>query len=629
MSKRSSMRSKENPPDATPIPEEKSASQKNPYVFTRAFARLLGLDQEQAVTGYLAATSPGEPNPALSKTAAPPKANAPSGSSRGPITQNAVESRKATEIPNPSVKHPPGRVTESAPARGVWDPPTSLPKVNAPSDSSTGRPIAPKRVKTRKATEIPNSLSVKLPLGDAPNQLRVAESAPAQGESGRTTSMPKANLRPITQDGIEAKIPKVAETPNSSNVKRPLGAAQNQARVAESAPAQGESGLATSLPKANLPPDSSTGRPITPDGVEVEIPKVAEIPSPADMKRPLGAAQNQARVAESAPVQGESGPTTGLPKATVASGSSTGRPVTQNRVEIRKVVEVPNPNIKLPAGGVTESEPAPAESSRGTGLPKANAPSDSSTGRPILQNRVEIRKVVEVPNPNIKFPAGPGTESGLPQGDKNLATSLPNASAPSDSSLGRPITQDGVEIRKLPGVPRPANMKLRPGSQIQERLAILLLVVALGVAVWGFFTRELDTRVLHPVPSDSNSSASFAPGDSVPSSDAHETGAVSAASRGTGSFVVDIKARKNVWVLIRADGKKLTEEKLTGGAEKSIRATNQVVVKTGNPGALDFEFNGRKLPVQGTSGEVLTLEFGPSGLEVIISQPPTRIKPGK
>ena len=564
MSKRSSMRSKENPPDATPIPEEKSASQKNPYVFTRAFARLLGLDQEQAVTGYLAATSPGEPNPALSKTAAPPKANAPSGSSRGPITQNAVESRKATEIPNPSVKHPPGRVTESAPARGVWDPPTSLPKVNAPSDSSTGRPIAPKRVKTRKATEIPNSLSVKLPLGDAPNQLRVAESAPAQGESGRTTSMPKANLRPITQDGIEAKIPKVAETPNSSNVKRPLGAAQNQARVAESAP-----------------------------------------------------------------VQGESGPTTGLPKATVASGSSTGRPVTQNRVEIRKVVEVPNPNIKLPAGGGTESEPALAESSRGTGLPKANAPSDSSTGRPILQNRVEIRKVVEVPNPNIKFPAGPGTESGLPQGDKNLATTLPNASAPSDSSLGRPITQDGVEIRKLPGVPRPANMKLRPGSQIQERLAILLLVVALGVAVWGFFTRELDTRVLHPVPSDSNSSASFAPGDSVPSSDAHETGAVSAASRGTGSFVVDIKARKNVWVLIRADGKKLTEEKLTGGAEKSIRATNQVVVKTGNPGALDFEFNGRKLPVQGTSGEVLTLEFGPSGLEVIISQPPTRIKPGK
>jgi len=92
--------------------------------------------------------------------------------------------------------------------------------------------------------------------------------------------------------------------------------------------------------------------------------------------------------------------------------------------------------------------------------------------------------------------------------------------------------------------------------------------------------------------------------------------------------MVHIKARKNVWVLIRADGRMLTEETLVSGAEKSVMAAKQVIVKTANASALDFEFNGQRLPSQGARGEFKTLEFGPSGLEVVISNPPTRIKPG-
>jgi Domain of unknown function (DUF4115) len=910
MAKRSSVRSKENSPDLTPIPEHKSGSKKKPYIFTRAFARLLNLDQEQAVAGYLASTRPGEPNPTLPEPAAPPPASAPSDSNPGrpiipkgvevrkletpnpniklppgrvtestpgksdraaillnpnapsnpsarPITPNGVHIRKVTGISkSPNTKSPSGRVTESAPARGESDA-ASIPEVNAPSDSGAGRPIAQKEPKSDKAMEMPSPANLTLLLlGAARARARVTESAPTQGEVGQASSLTKTNAasdssttRPITQDGIE--IHKGREIRSPANVKLPA-IPQIQAKVVESAPARGESGLASSLPKAKTASDSSINRPITPDGVEIR--KGTEIPSPANTKLPPSAqiqprvvepapaqveggracglpkaktasdktgqpitpdgveirkgtespsaastklppsaqiqarvvelpptegeggrtsslpktnaasdssiirpitpdgveirkgtespsatstklppsAQIQARVVESVPAQGEggqtstvpnsnapvdsnigrpiiqnrveirnfvevsnphinfpaeelaesapveeSGPASPVPNPNAPSDSSTGQPIIQNRVEIRKFVEVPNPNIKFRAGELAESVPV-EQSGRASPVPNANAPSESSTGQPIVQNRVEIRKFVEVPNPNIKFRAGESAESA-PVEESRRANAVPSANPPSDSSTGRPIIQNRVEIRKFVEVPNPniklaageltesapsqeessratnlpktnesstarastqervevrkvtipnlAKMKVPPGAQIQERLALLVLVVALAVAVWGFFTRGTDTRASYPVPPDSNSSASVASPDAqMPFSN---QASVSSASRGMASFVVGIKARKNVWVSIRADGKKLSEEKLTSGAEKSVTAANQVMVTTGNPSALDFEFNGKKLPIQATSGDVQTLEFGPSGLEVVVSQPSTRMKPGK
>jgi cytoskeleton protein RodZ len=210
--------------------------------------------------------------------------------------------------------------------------------------------------------------------------------------------------------------------------------------------------------------------------------------------------------------------------------------------------------------------------------------------------------------------------------------------------------------------------------------AMLLLVVALSFAIWGFYTREREpsTPVKHPVAPTTNSTGSTAPPANSPASDSQmpasegqagesqkppsevqtappevpadssphpaPTGSaspadslgltkaepessstkapVSAASLVTASFTVHLKARKDAWVSITADGRKLSEETLSGGAEKSIRAANQIIVRTGNAGALDLEFNGQKLPTQGTYGEVKTLEFGPSGLEVTVSNSP-------
>ena len=307
MAKRSSVRSKENSPDLTPIPEDKSGSKKKPYVFTRAFAHLLSLDQEHAVAGYLASTSPGEPNHTLPETAVPPKA--PTGSNTGrPIIPNGVEVRKA-ETPNPNIKLPSGRV-ESALTQGKSDRAAILSNPNAPADPRAGRPITTNGVDIRKVTAISKSPNTKSPPG------RVTESAPAHGKSD-PTRIPQVNALSDTSTGRPIARKKLnthrAQTPSPANLTLVLlGVARTRARVKESAPTQGEGGQASSLPKTNAASDSTTTRPITQD--EVEIRKGTEIPSLANMKLPPSA-QIQARVVESAPVQGEGGRASGLPKA--------------------------------------------------------------------------------------------------------------------------------------------------------------------------------------------------------------------------------------------------------------------------------------------------------------------------
>jgi hypothetical protein len=582
---RLSTRSKKNPPDVIPIAQEKSAPQKNPYVFTRAFARLFGVDQEQAVAGYLAATSPSVPNSTLPTTAALPSTHAPSDSSTGrPITENEVEIHEVPEIPNPSnMKLPPvgeieARVTKSAPARGESSRATRLPYAKAPSKSSTGLPVTQNGVEIRRATEIPNPSIMKFPpVGEI--QGWVTKSAPAQGERDRATKPPHAEIppesstgRPITEKGAE--IRSVTEISNPAIMKfPPVG--EIQGWVTKSVPAQGERDRATKLPQAEIPSESSTGRPITENGA-VKLPPVGE---------------TQARATRPAPVQGERDRASKLPLPEGSSQSSPGQPVIENGVEIRKATEIPNPsNIKLPpvaeiGAQVTESLPAQRESDRATGLSYAKAQSESSTWRPITENAVETRRITEISSPsNIKLP---------------------------------PVGEVQAQVRKS----GPAQGASKRSTQLTwETFAAFLLIVALAFAVWGFYTKEPDTREKHPVPPDSNSSASISPPASV---------AATKATKAPRSFEVGIIARKDVRVLIKADGRKLIEETLITGAEKSVRAANQVTVKTGNLGALDFEFNGQRLPSQGVYGEGKTLEFGPSGLEVIISNPLTTTKPGK
>ena len=78
--------------------------------------------------------------------------------------------------------------------------------------------------------------------------------------------------------------------------------------------------------------------------------------------------------------------------------------------------------------------------------------------------------------------------------------------------------------------------------------------------------------------------------------------------------MVLLKARQDSWVSITADGQQIMQDTLAASAEKSIEGRSQIVIKTGNLGALDISFNGKKLALQGRDNQVKTLTFDLNGL---------------
>jgi len=193
--------------------------------------------------------------------------------------------------------------------------------------------------------------------------------------------------------------------------------------------------------------------------------------------------------------------------------------------------------------------------------------------------------------------------------------------------------------------------------------AVTLLILALGFAAWGFYSRQsqkatptsavpattppeaASTPVAEtsPSPNDSAVATDAAAGQSqptVPPSTGSEPGSTPAANPlvsipeqapspdlRPGRFVVLIKAREDSWLSVSVDGEVSTQGTLTAPAEKSIRATKEITIKAGNIGALDFAFNGNKLPAQGDFGEVKTLTFDANGLRPSAPQPPEPTPP--
>jgi cytoskeleton protein RodZ len=182
--------------------------------------------------------------------------------------------------------------------------------------------------------------------------------------------------------------------------------------------------------------------------------------------------------------------------------------------------------------------------------------------------------------------------------------------------------------------------------------AVVLLVIALGFAAWGFYssqsTREstppaansanlspsatteqsppktkppesMDSSAATPKPTEKP--AATPPSESTPALSGRTTAPSSSSSQlksevpANAPLLVLIKAREDSWLSVSVDGEIVTRALLSAPAQKSVRAEKEIVIKAGNVGALDFEFNGKKLPSQGDYGEVKTLTFDAHGLQ--------------
>jgi cytoskeleton protein RodZ len=196
---------------------------------------------------------------------------------------------------------------------------------------------------------------------------------------------------------------------------------------------------------------------------------------------------------------------------------------------------------------------------------------------------------------------------------------------------------------QAPLIEPPAELK-RPRSAgfPWGTIATVLLILAFTFAVWGFFSRVI-TREKEPsqAPSPKASSTvpetlSPAPSASEPSSSPPNSARSAAgispqplpavnsnipqnqstSTPDTREIVLHIKAREDSWLSITVDGEVTSEQTLSASQEKTVRARNQIVIRTGNVGALNFQLQGKQLPTQGELGEVKTLTFDASGWHV-------------
>lgn len=222
--------------------------------------------------------------------------------------------------------------------------------------------------------------------------------------------------------------------------------------------------------------------------------------------------------------------------------------------------------------------------------------------------------------------------------------------------------------------PRPEDTELRAIAERKERearvnqsaslpwgaLAVLLLLAALGLGVWGFYSREqvrnatvhrtsasalpIDGSAGASAPAASsqqtspqnasaepggnaqtnNSEQAVAPASASGSSPAPLTTSYNPSAPAPGSFVVLVIAHENSWVSISVDGQPSYTDNLVAPSEKSIQATRQVVLRAGKPGGLAIFFNGKKLPPIGDDGKPKTLTFGVNGLEGQSAETPTQ-----
>jgi cytoskeleton protein RodZ len=191
-----------------------------------------------------------------------------------------------------------------------------------------------------------------------------------------------------------------------------------------------------------------------------------------------------------------------------------------------------------------------------------------------------------------------------------------------------------------------AQMELRQeetGRVPWGRFAAALLIVALSFASWSFYSRhsakvpsrsDVPTSSLTPVAGMTETATPQPKSGAVDSTPNHSTlaeqGVPTAVSRtvfphpasattqplvATGrAFHVLVRARQDSWISIMVDGEVTTRHTMIAPAQRLITAQNEVVIRAGNLAALDFEFNGRKLAVQGDEGEARTLIFDPAGL---------------
>ena len=84
-------------------------------------------------------------------------------------------------------------------------------------------------------------------------------------------------------------------------------------------------------------------------------------------------------------------------------------------------------------------------------------------------------------------------------------------------------------------------------------------------------------------------------------------------------FEVTVRAKDRAWVSIKSDGKFTVRGIINPDDVKTVHATDQIVLWTGNAGAVEVSFNGQRVPLEGGPNTEGVLVFNAHG--VVIPRP--------
>ncbi|HTA22992.1 MAG TPA: RodZ domain-containing protein [Terriglobales bacterium] len=209
--------------------------------------------------------------------------------------------------------------------------------------------------------------------------------------------------------------------------------------------------------------------------------------------------------------------------------------------------------------------------------------------------------------------------------DYLVATGTPPADKEKDKDRDRDKRSDSLTESSFD---LHAESERRDSNLPWGTFAILLLLIALGFAGWGFYSREARKNVRKipsPVAASKNPAASTNLVSTTPVSNQPVSAQPVSAQLTTPSptsrppaapkpLSLRITLHSDSWLFVTSDGHEILQGSFTAPTEKTIHATKEIIVKAGDVGALDFEFNGKTLPAQGANGEVKTLTFDAAGL---------------
>lgn len=200
-----------------------------------------------------------------------------------------------------------------------------------------------------------------------------------------------------------------------------------------------------------------------------------------------------------------------------------------------------------------------------------------------------------------------------------------------ETGASQPVKEPQVDLASIAARAEEARSKKSGDGELPwDKLAALLLLVALGFALWGWRSRKAvhkevqenpPAAVQEPAPTAQSlppQQPAMTPA-TPPVTPATEPVTASAGAAGNSStpanLTLVIQARDECWLKVISDGKDALNETLLSGQQTSVSAQHEIVVKAGNVGALKFTFNGAPLPRQGAADEVKTLRFGPDGVQ--------------